>query len=228
MKVGIFGTGVVGQQLAAALSSKGHEVMIGTRDVERTLANTASGGSGGQNFAQWRGEHPDIGLGSFAEAAAHGELLINATGGGVSLEALHSAGAAHLGSKVLIDVANDLDFSQGMPPRTRTSDQPGSSVGEQIQAAFPALKVVKSLNTMSAYVMAQPSLVGSGDSTVFVNGNDAGAKQTVTDLLHSLGWTDVMDLGDITASRAVELLLPIWLRSWGVVGNAPFNFKIVR
>jgi 8-hydroxy-5-deazaflavin:NADPH oxidoreductase len=140
---------------------------------------------------------------------------------------LHSAGTAHLDGKVLMDIANDLDFSKGSPV-TRTSDTPGSSVGEQIQAAFPKVKVVKTLNTLSAFVMVDPKSVAGGDSTVFVNGNDAEAKKVVMGLLEGLGWTDIMDLGDIGASRAVELLLPVWLKAWAVIGNTPFNFKIVR
>jgi 8-hydroxy-5-deazaflavin:NADPH oxidoreductase len=219
---------MVGQQIATALTARGHEVMIGTRDVNKTLAASEPNGYGLPGFGVWYKDQAGIALGTFAEAAAHGELLVNATGGAVSLEALRSAGENNLGDKILVDIANDLDFSKGMPPATRTVDATGSSVGEQIQAAFPALKVVKTLNTMNAFVMVNPSLVHDGNSTVFINGNDAEAKKVVTGLLQSFGWSDILDLGDISASRSVELLLPIWLRAWGVIGNTPFNFKIVR
>lgn len=227
MKIGVLGTGIVGQTLSTALAAKGYEVMIGTRDVAKTLSSSEPNAMGRPGFAVWHQNHPQIRVGTFAEAAAFGEVLVNATSGSVSLAALELAGAANLAGKILMDIANDLDFSQGMPPTTRTTDQPGSSVGERIQAAFPELRVVKTLNTMNAFVMVNPSLV-AGDSTVFVNGNDAEAKRVVRGILESLGWKDIFDLGNITASRAVELLLPIWLRAWGVIGNTPFNFKIVR
>ncbi len=227
MKIGIFGTGMVGQILALALVSKGHTVMIGTRDVAKSLATTQPNGMGIPAFGVWHKDHQNIGVGTFAEVAAFGEVLLNATGGNVSIEVLHSVDAAHLNGKILMDLANDLDFSKGSPV-TRTSDTPGSSVGEQIQAAFPNVKVVKTLNTLSAFVMVDPKSVGGGDSTIFVNGNDAEAKKVVTGILEGLGWTDIMDLGDITSSRAVELLLPVWLKAWAVIGNTPFNFKIVR
>jgi 8-hydroxy-5-deazaflavin:NADPH oxidoreductase len=227
MKIGIMGTGVVGQQIAAALSSKGHQVMIGTRDVSKSLANSEVSGYGLPGFGVWHKDHQDIQVGTFAQAAAFGELIVNATSGSGSLEALNSAGASHLDGKVLIDIANELDFSKGMPPTLPLVDQPGSSLGERIQSAFPNAKVVKTLSSMNAFVMVNPSIV-NGETTVFINGNDADAKKTVTTILESFGWKDILDLGDITASRSVEFLLPIWLRSWGVIGNTPFNFKIVR
>jgi 8-hydroxy-5-deazaflavin:NADPH oxidoreductase len=228
MNIGILGTGMVGQQIAAALTAQGHNVMIGTRDVTKSLAATETNAMGMPGFGTWHKDHQNIPVGTFAQAATHGELLVNATSGGVSIEALNSAGANNLGSKILIDIANDLDFSKGMPPVTKTTDTTGSSVGEKIQAAFPNLKVVKMLNTMNAFIMVNAKLVDDGNSTVFINGNDAEAKKVVSGILESFGWKDIMDLGDITASRSVELLLPIWLRSWGVIGNTPFNFKIVR
>jgi 8-hydroxy-5-deazaflavin:NADPH oxidoreductase len=225
MNIGVMGTGMVGQQLSTALTAKGHRVMIGTRDASNSLATMAPDVHGMPGFGVWHQEHQDIQVGTFAQAAAFGELIVNATSN--SLEALSMAGANQLDGKILIDVANDLDFSKGMPPTTRTMDVAGSSIGEQIQNAFPNTKVVKTLNTMSAFVMVNPSLV-NGETTVFINGNDAEAKKTVTAMLESFGWKDILDLGDISASRSVELLLPIWLRAWGVIGNTPFNFKIVR
>jgi 8-hydroxy-5-deazaflavin:NADPH oxidoreductase len=226
MNIGILGTGMVGQSLAAALESKGHNVMIGTRDVAKSLASNEPNAYGMPAFGTWHHDHPTIKIGTFAEAAKYGELLVNATSGMVSLEALKSAGADNLGSKILLDIANELDFSKGMPPRALANTD--RSLGEDIQAAFPNLKVVKTLNTMNAFVMVNPALVKGGDSTVFINGNDATAKAQVSDILKSFGWQDILDLGDITASRAVEMMLPVWLRAWGVIGNTPFNFKIAR
>jgi 8-hydroxy-5-deazaflavin:NADPH oxidoreductase len=226
MNIGILGTGMVGQVVGAALASKGHSVMIGTRDVAKALANTDKNAMGMPGFGAWHKDNQHIKVGTFAETAKFGDLLVNATSGLGSLEALKSAGADNLGNKVLIDIANELDFSKGMPPRALANDT--RSLGEDIQAAFPNLKVVKTLNTMSAYVMVNATLVDNGNSTVFINGNDAGAKAQVSEILKSFGWKDIMDLGDITASRSVEMLLPVWLKSWGVIGNKPFNFKIVR
>jgi 8-hydroxy-5-deazaflavin:NADPH oxidoreductase len=226
MNIGILGTGMVGQVVGAALAAKGHTVMIGTRDVQKSLASTEPNGYGMPAFGLWHKDNQHIKVGTFAEAAKFGEVLVNATNGLASLDALKAAGAENLGSKVLLDIANELDFSKGMPPKALATDS--RSLAEDIQTAFPNLKVVKTLNTMNAFVMVNPALVKGGDSTVFINGNDAGAKAQVSEILKSFGWQDIMDLGDITASRAVEMLMPIWLKSWGVIGNTPFNFKIAR
>jgi 8-hydroxy-5-deazaflavin:NADPH oxidoreductase len=228
MKVAILGTGMVGQTLAVALANRGHEVMIGTRDVAKSLANTTPNAYGMPSFGIWHQDHANIQVGSFAQAAAFGELLINASNGGSSIEALSQAQVGNVGNKVLMDVSNDLDLSKGMPPASRASDAAGTGLAERIQAAFPNLRVVKTLNTMNAHVMVKPELVAGGDSTVFMSGNDSDAKKTVQAILQSFGWKDIMDLGDITSSRAAEMLMPIWLRAWGVLGNKPYNFKIVR
>jgi 8-hydroxy-5-deazaflavin:NADPH oxidoreductase len=228
MKIAILGTGMVGQTLAVALAAKGHEVMMGTRDVAKSLASTEPNGYGMPSFGVWHKDHNSVRVGTFSDAAAFGEVLVNASSGGVSLEMLNQAKAGSVGNKVLIDVANDLDFSKGMPPMSRSNDVAGAGLAEKIQTAYPNLRVVKTLNTMSAFVMVNPSLVSSGDSTVFMSGNDADAKKTVQSILQSFGWKDIMDLGDITSSRAVEMLMPVWLRAWGVMGQTPFNFKIAR
>jgi 8-hydroxy-5-deazaflavin:NADPH oxidoreductase len=226
MNIGVLGTGMVGQIVGGALAAKGHAVMIGTRDVQKAIANTEKSAMGMPGFGTWHKDNQHIKVGTFAETAKFGELLVNATSGLASLDALRAAGADNLGSKVLIELANELEFSKGMPPKSLANDT--RSLGEDIQAAFPNLKVVKTLNTMSAYVMVNPAIVKGGDSTVFINGNDANAKARVTEILESLGWQDIMDLGDITASRSVEMLLPVWLKAWSVIGNTPFNFKIAR
>jgi 8-hydroxy-5-deazaflavin:NADPH oxidoreductase len=228
MKISILGTGMVGQTLAAALASKGHEVMMGTRDVARSLASTELSGYGLPAFGVWHKDHGHLRVGNFAEVAQFGDLLVNASNGGASLQALGLANLGAVGSKVLIDVANDLDVSKGMPPASRISDVAGTGLAEKIQAAYPKLRVVKTLNTMNAAVMVNPGLVAGGDSTVFLSGNDADAKATARGILEAFGWKDIMDLGDITSSRAVEMLMPIWLRAWGVMGQTPFNFKIAR
>jgi predicted dinucleotide-binding enzyme len=226
MKIGIFGTGIVGQAIAARLTGLGHEVMIGTRNVAETLARTAPDPMGNPPFSAWYEHNAQVKLGTFAAAATHGELVFNCTVGGASLEALQLAGEANLNGKVLVDIANPLDFSQGMPPTLSISNT--DSLGEQLQAAFPQVKVVKTLNTMNAHLMVNPGQLAGGDHTVFVSGNDGAAKATVIELLTSFGWQDIIDLGDISTARGTEMLLPIWLRLLGALQKPMFNFKIVR
>lgn len=227
MQIGIFGTGMVGQTLAAALVAKGHEVMIGTRDPAATLARETGTPMDPTPFREWLASNPGVKLGTFAEAARFGEALINATSGGGALPALEAAGADALGEKVMLDVANPLDFSHGMPPTLSVCNT--DSLGEQLQRAFPRLRVVKTLNTTNVRVMIDPAAVAGGDHTMFVCGNDAAAKADATRWLGEwFGWRDVVDLGDITTARGTEMLLPLWLRLWGALGTPMFNFKVAR
>jgi 8-hydroxy-5-deazaflavin:NADPH oxidoreductase len=229
MKISIFGTGMVGQTLAAALISKGHSVTIGTRDVAKSLATSEPNGFGMPAFGTWKKANPQVEVATFADAAANAELLINATSSDVIIEILKKIPKSSYDSKTIIDAANALDFSKGMPPRVSITDTAGASVGERLQAAYPTLKVVKALNTITAFAMLNPSIVPGGDSTLFMCGNDAGAKATVLTLLQSYGWKDVLDLGDISNSGATELMMPVWLRVWNKLGQTTiFNYKIVR
>jgi 8-hydroxy-5-deazaflavin:NADPH oxidoreductase len=226
MKIAVLGTGMVGRTIAGALAGLGHDVVIGTRDPKATLARTEPDMMGTAPFAQWHAANTGIGVAAFAEAAAGAELIVNATHGGGSLAALSAAGSGNLAGKIIMDIANPLDFSQGMPPSLNPVNT--DSLGEQIQRAFPEARVVKTLNTMTASVMVDPARVAGGDHSVFVSGNDADAKAVVTELLKGFGHRDVIDLGDITTARGAEMLLPIWLRLWGALGTGEFNFKIAR
>ncbi len=226
MKIAVFGTGTVGPTIAAALSALGHDVVIGTRNPEETLARTEPGATGGPAFSAWHAAHRKVGVATFAEAAARSEIVVNATNGGGSLAALTAAGDANLAGKVLVDVANPLDFSQGFPPSLNPVNT--DSLGEQLQRAFPEARVVKTLNTMTASVMVDPAGVAGGDHSVFVSGNDAAAKETVRGLLAGLGHRDIIDLGDITTARGAEMILPLWVRVWGALGTGEFNFKVAR
>lgn len=227
MKIGVLGTNVVGQTLSAKLAEVGHEVMVGTRSVADTLARTQPDQYGRPGFNSWHQAHPAVRLGTFAEAAGHGEVVVNATTGAASLDALRLAGEANLRDKILIDLSNYLVFSAGMPPYLGVCNT--DSVGEQIQRAFPRAKVVKTLNTVTAAVMVNPALVANGDHTLFLSGNDQAAKAQVSTWLKEwFGWRDVVDLGDITSARAAEMYLPIWLRLWGVLGTGVFNVKVVK
>ncbi|MEU1185146.1 NAD(P)-binding domain-containing protein [Streptomyces sp. NPDC005820] len=227
MRYAVLGTGVVGRTIADKVASLGHEVVVGTSDPQATLARTEPDGYGNPPFSDWQAQHADVRLLAFAEAAAFAETMINCTAGSGSLEALRAAGAANLAGKVLIDIANPLDFSQGMPPSLDPVNT--DSLGEKIQRSFPDAKVVKTLNTMNAQVMVDPARV-PGEHTVFVSGDDAEAKKAVSELLASFGWpaADILDLGDITTARGAEMLMPIWLRLWGALGHGDFNFHIVK
>jgi predicted dinucleotide-binding enzyme len=226
MRIAVLGTGMVGQAVAARLDELGHDVTVGTRDPETTRGRTEPDGMGNPGVGTWVEQHPSIGLATFADAARDAELVVNATNGSVSLEVLEAAGADHLAGKVLVDIANPLDFSAGMPPTLFVKDT--DSLGEQIQRSFPDTHVVKTLNTMNAHLMVHPGTLADGDHSVFVSGNDDVAKKTVAELLTSMGHTDVIDLGDISTARGTEMLLPVWLRLWGTLGTPAFNFKIVR
>ncbi len=225
MKIAVLGTGVVGKHLAAKLSRLGHQVRMGTRDPGATMTRSGSADTDDPPFSQWSLAHPEVALASFADAAAYGEVVWNATRGMDSLLALGLAGAENLAGKVLIDTARPLDTSEGFPPTLFVKDT--DSLGELIQRAFPEARVVKTLDTLYAHVMVNPVVLGE-ESTVFVSGNDADAKAMVTDLLTDFGHTDVIDLGDISAARGTEMMLPMWLRLMDALGTTAFNFKIVR
>ena len=215
MKLGVLGTGMVGHAIGTKLVQMGQEVMMGSRS------------STNEKAAAWvKANGPKASQGTFTDAAKFGEILFNCTHGMASLDALKLAGAENMKGKILIDVANPLDFSKGMPPTLAVSNT--DSLAEQIQRAFPDTKVVKSLNTMNCKLMVNPSLV-RGDHDVFVSGNDKAAKSRVTEILRNwFGWKSVVDLGDIGSARGAEQLLPLWVRLVGVLGTANFNLKIVK
>jgi len=198
----VLGTGVVGRTIAGKLRELGHDVLVGSR-------------SAGDDAVP------------FADSAAHGELVFNCTNGVASLDALNAAGAENLSGKVLVDVANALDFSQGGPPLVGVSID--DSLGERVQRAFPEAKVVKALNTVNANVMVDPSIV-PGEHDVFVSGNDDEAKARVVELLESFGWPAerILDLGDITAARGQELYVALWVRLMGAAGGATFNIHVAH
>jgi len=203
MRIGVLGTGPVGRALAGRLTELGHQVLVGSRTASSDLVVT------------------------FAEAAAFGEVIVNATAGTVSIEALTLAGADTLAGKPLVDVSNALDSSAGFPPKVLATDR--ESLAERIQAAFPAALVVKTLNTMNHAVMVRPRLL-AGPHVTFMAGNHEQAKAVAAGLLTQFGWAseEIVDLGDLSGSRAMELYMPLWLRTYGTVGNGLFNLNIVR
>lgn len=215
MKIGILGTGMVGSAIGSRLAELGHSVAMGSRTA------------GGAKALEWVSKAgPGARQGTFAEAAAFGEMVFNCTAGVASLAALEMAGAANLEGKTLVDVSNPLDFSRGMPPTlTICNDE---SLGERIQKTFPGARVVKTLNTVNAEVMAYPERLAGGDHHMFLCGNDAGAKKGAAELLESFGWKHLLDLGDITMARGTEMYLPLWIRMYGALKTPAFNIRIVR
>ena len=214
MNIAILGTGMVGQALAGRLHELGNNVTIGTRNVAATKERV------GDTL------NPDIALATFADAAAGAEIIFLAVKGAVAIETLELAGAENLDGKIVVDINNPLDFSNGFPATLFVKDT--ESLGEQIQSAFPKARIVKSLNTLAADLMVNPKQINNGNHTVFVSGNDAEAKTNVVEILESFGHTDIIDLGDITTARGTEMMMPVWMRLMGVLGTHMFQFKVVR
>jgi 8-hydroxy-5-deazaflavin:NADPH oxidoreductase len=224
MKIGMIGGGGVAQTLGAALLKLGHEVVIGIRAA--TPEELSRARQNAETLADWQVKTGGRVV-TMTQAAAFGDVLFNATQGAGSLDALHLAGAANLSGKVLVDVANPLDFSAGMPPFLMQEFSGPTSLGEQIQAAFPGARVVKAFNTIAAAVMVDPGLIADAPD-LFIAGNDADAKTTVTDIARSLGWTSFTDLGDIVGARASESILPVWARLWMTGGSPIVSLKVAR
>jgi hypothetical protein len=219
MKIAVLGTGNVGTTIGSKLIELGYEVKMGSRTADNEKAKAF--------VAQHKGK---ASAGTFADAAAFGEMIFNCTSGGASIEALQMAGGENINGKIIVDVANPLDFSKGIPPALIPALSNTNSLGEEIQKTFPSAKVVKTFNTMWCGLMVNPSMVNGGDHTNFICGNDAGAKQRVRSLLNEFGWKNenLLDLGDISSARGTEAVLPVWLRIWGTTNSGAFNFKVVR
>jgi 8-hydroxy-5-deazaflavin:NADPH oxidoreductase len=217
MKIAVLGTGMVGDAIGSKLIELGHLVMMGSRTANNEKA------------AAFVAKHPGgkASTGTFADAAAFGEIIFNCTKGMEALNILQGAGEKNLNGKILVDVSNPLDFSKGMPPTLSVCNT--NSLGEEIQKAFPQLKVVKSLNTMWCGLMVNPGMINGGDHNVFMSGNDAGAKKQVAELLKSFGWIEknIIDLGAINTARGTEMVLPLWLSIMGTKNSGAFNFKII-
>jgi 8-hydroxy-5-deazaflavin:NADPH oxidoreductase len=225
MKIGIIGGGGVGQTIAAKLIANGHDVRLGIRNPSKE--ELAKDRMMAKPLVEWVKETGGEVV-TFAAAAKHGEILFNVTRGEGSIEALTLAGADNLKDKVLIDVSNPLDFSKGMPPALLLQYNHFTSLGEEIQKAFPDARVVKAFNTVANALMVDASFV-PGDHDLFIAGNDIEAKKTVEALARKeFGWHSIVDLGDIVGARATESLLPFWVRLFMIGGTAKVNIKLVR
>lgn len=215
MKIAVLGTGTVGDVIGTKLVALGHEVKMGSRTADNEKAAAWVSKAGAKALQ-----------GTYADAAAFGEMVFNCTSGAGTLDALKAAGADNLKGKVLVDIANPLDFSKGMPPSLLVCNT--DSLGEQIQRAYPDTHVVKTLNTVNANVMVDPSRI-KGEHTMLLCGNDADAKGKATMVLREwFGWKDVIDLGDISNARGTEAWLLLWIRLWGAVKTPDFNLHVVR
>ncbi len=216
MKIAVFGTGMVGDAIGSKLAELGHPVMMGSRTRDNEKAKAFVDKHGGKATT-----------GTFADAAEFGEIIFNCTAGTGSIDALRMAGEKSVNGKIIVDIANPLDFSKGMPPSLAIVNT--NSLAEEIQKTFPEAKVVKALNTMWCGLMVNPALINGGDHSTFVCGNDTNAKEEVKTILRSFGWAEknILDLGDITKARGTEMYLPLWLSIYGTINTGAFNIKIV-
>lgn len=217
MKIAVLGTGMVGDTISSKLIELGHAVMMGPRTSNNEKVKA---------FVAKHGEKASAG--TFADAASFGEIIFNCTAGIGSVEALKMAGEHNLNKKIIVDIANPLDFSNGAPPSLAYVNT--NSLGEEIQKTFPGARVVKALNTMWCGVMVNPAMINGGDHHTFICGNDVDAKEKVKEMLQSFGWSEnnIIDLGDITKARGTEMYLPLWISIYGVTKSGAFNIKIVR
>jgi 8-hydroxy-5-deazaflavin:NADPH oxidoreductase len=217
MKIAVLGTGMVGSTIGSKLIELGHQVMMGSRtsNNEKAIVFLANHGSNAK-------------IGTFAEAAAFGEIVFNCTAGSHSIDALKRAGEKNLNGKILIDVANPLDYSHGMPP-TLTIDNT-TSLGEEIQRMLPEVKVVKTLNTLWCKLMVNPGMLNGGDHDIFVCGDDDDAKRQVKVILTSFGWKEknIVDLGHISKARGTEMYIALWLSIFSSSNDSLFNIKLIR
>jgi 8-hydroxy-5-deazaflavin:NADPH oxidoreductase len=226
MHIGILGTGIVGQTLGLRLVQLGHPVMLGTRDPAQ-LDEPKGRGPDARTLRAWLAlAGSAASVGTFREAAASGELVITALSGVVSLEVLQTVGEASLHGKTLLDTSNPIDVSRGFPLTLFVKDT--DSLEEILQRAFPTVRLVKTLNTMTAALMVNPHLVGHGDHTVFLSGNAPQAKAQVAQLRRELGWHDILDLGDIAMARGTEMMLSIGHAVMRALSPAEIAFKVVR
>ncbi len=216
MRIAVLGTGNVGHTIGSKLIEVGHTVMMGSRTADNEKAKAFVAKHNGKATA-----------GTLTDAAAFGEIIFNCTAGMASIEALKMAGEKNLNGKIIVDIANPLDFSKGMPPILSICNT--SSLGEEIQKAFPQTKVVKALNTMWCGLMVNPAMINGGDHHTFVCGNHTDAKEEVKKILKSFGWAEknILDLGDITKARGTEMYLPLWLSIYGATQSPAFNIKMV-
>ncbi len=214
MKVGILGSGIVGQVLGKGFASLGHDVKMGSREPGSDAIKQWIAGVGGRAAA-----------GTVAEAAAFGEVAVLATRWDGTENAIRLAGPQNLAGKVVIDVTNPLAFAPNAPPRLALGHT--TSAGEQVQRWLPEARVVKAFNSVGNPHMFRPQFPG-GPPDLFICGNDAAAKQTVTEISKAFGWPSVIDIGGIDGARLLEPLAMLWI-VYGIRSNSwNHAFKLLR
>ncbi|MGA2012203.1 MAG: NAD(P)-binding domain-containing protein [Solirubrobacteraceae bacterium] len=212
-RVGVLGSGEVGRRLAAGFRSRGHEVMLGSRDP------------GKAELSEWlSGDGAGVTAGTFAQTAAHGELLVLALLGTAAEAAIADAGRENFDGKVVIDAMNPLDFSGGFPPTLGISGE--DSLGERVQRALPDAKVVKAFNTIGNAYFVDPHFSG-GRPTMLIAGDDEDAKRTVGDVLADFGWPEPVDIGGIAGSRELEAFCIAWVKIGGLRGAWDHGFALL-
>jgi 8-hydroxy-5-deazaflavin:NADPH oxidoreductase len=212
-RVGVLGSGEVGRRLAEGFHSRGHDVMIGSRDP------------GKPELREWLSEGgAGIEAGSFAQTAAHGELLVLAVLGNAAEDAIRDAGVDNFAGKIVIDAMNPLDFSGGFPPRLSICGE--DSLGERVQRALPDAKVVKAFNTIGNPYFVDPGF-SDGRPTMMIAGDDEAAKRAVTNVLADFGWSDTIDIGGIQGSRELEAICILWVKIGGARGSWDHGFKLL-
>ncbi|HTM92383.1 MAG TPA: NAD(P)-binding domain-containing protein [Flavisolibacter sp.] len=220
MNIGVLGTGVVGETIATALTEKGHNVRMGSRSANNEKA------------AEWvKKSNNHATQGDFNDAASFGEIVFLCLNGAHALDAVGSVDVDNVAGKIVIDVTNPLDFSKGMPPRLLDGLSNSNSLGEEIQKAWPAAKVVKVFNTVNCNVMVNPKLVNNGDHSLFICGDDADAKNKVKHfLVDTFGWKadNLLDLGGIQSARVTEAYVPLWVSMMQAVGTPMFSIQVVK
>jgi 8-hydroxy-5-deazaflavin:NADPH oxidoreductase len=213
MRVGILGSGPVGQALGAGFAAHGHDVKLGSKTPDKP------------ELMKWKKETPGtVSLGTFADVAAHGEVLVLCCLGSATEQVIDLAGPAHFDGKVLIDATNALDFSAGMPPGLFVGGT--DSLGERNQRKLPKARVVKCFNIVPNSVMAHPEIHGSV-ADMMIAGNDEAAKATVVGILREFGWSGAIDIGGIDGARWLEALVPLWVRVAMKIGNFNAAFKVL-
>jgi predicted dinucleotide-binding enzyme len=220
MKIGVLGTGAVGETIATALLAKGHTVRMGSRTPDNEKART------------WvKKSKEQASQGDFNDTAAFGELLFLCLNGAHALDAVRTIEPENVKHKIVFDLTNPLDFSKGMPPSIIDGLGNTNSLGEEIQKALPNAYIIKALNTVTAKLMVEPKLVNNGDHSLFVCGNHADAKNKAKHfLVDTFGWKpdNLIDLGGIESARGSEAYVPFWVSMMQGLGTAMFNVKVVR
>ena len=214
MKFGIIGSGIVGQVLAKAFLSEGNEVMLGTRNT------------GKPEVVKWQEQNPSGKIGTFEETAAFGELLVLATGGAVTEEAIKLAGITNFSGKTVIDTTNPIAPEPPVNGVLKYFTDINASLMERIQLLIPDANVVKAFNSVGNALMYKPDLNGQVP-TMFICGNNVSAKEEVSAILEGFGW-EVEDMGNVEAARAIEPLCILWCIPGMLRNEWKHAFKLLR